>query len=125
MIQLQPVMRRGKENKCAHYSISHKKSYSIENVAKMFKSKIIYLKKARERYASALTKISLNNKVFRRFGKINLKDYISSFIKGWILKIKSSLKSIKKRDLNSKLVRRRGRVYIINKTNPKFKARQK
>ena len=34
-------------------------------------------------------------------------------------------KSVKKRDLNSKLVRRRGRVYIINKTNPKFKARQK
>ena len=42
-----------------------------------------------------------------------------------IMKIKSSLKSIKKRDLNSKLVRRRGRVYIINKNNPKFKARQK
>ena len=41
------------------------------------------------------------------------------------MKIKSSLKSVKKRDLNSKLVRRRGRVYIINKTNPKFKARQK
>ena len=41
-----------------------------------------------------------------------------------IMKIKSSLKSIKKRDLNSKLVRRRGRVHIINKTNPKFKARQ-
>ena len=41
------------------------------------------------------------------------------------MKIKSSLKSIKKRDLNSKLVRRRGRVYVINKTNPKFKARQK
>ena len=42
-----------------------------------------------------------------------------------IMKIKSSLKSLKKRDLNSKLVRRRGRIYIINKTNPKFKARQK
>ena len=41
------------------------------------------------------------------------------------MKIKSSLKSVKKRDLNSKLVRRRGRVYVINKTNPKFKARQK
>ena len=41
------------------------------------------------------------------------------------MKIASSLKSLKKRDLNSKLVRRRGRVYIINKTNPKFKARQK
>ena len=41
------------------------------------------------------------------------------------MKIKSSLKSLKKRDLNSKLVRRRGRVYIINKKNPKYKARQK
>ena len=36
------------------------------------------------------------------------------------MKIKSSLKSIKKRDLNSKLVRRRGRVYVINKTNSLF-----
>ena len=35
-----------------------------------------------ERYASALTNISLNNKVFKNFGKISLKDYISSFIKG-------------------------------------------
>ena len=41
------------------------------------------------------------------------------------MKIASSLKTLKKRDLNSKLVRRRGRVYIINKKNPKFKARQK
>ena len=41
------------------------------------------------------------------------------------MKIASSLKSLKKRDLNSKLVRRRGRIYIINKKNPKFKARQK
>ena len=71
-----------KNNKCSHYSISHKKSYSIIEVAKMFKSQIIFLKKRPgERYASALTKISLNNKVFRRYGKINLKDYISSFIK--------------------------------------------
>ena len=53
-----------KRNKCAHYSISHKKSYSIENVAKMFKSKIIYLKKRPgERYASALTKISENSTI--------------------------------------------------------------
>ena len=72
-----------KKNRNAHYSISHKKSYTILEVAKMFKSRITYLKKRRgERYASALTKISLNNKVFRRYGKINLKDYISSFIKG-------------------------------------------
>ena len=75
-----------KKNRNAHYSISHKKSYTILEVAKMFKSRITYLKKRRgERYASALTKISLNNKVFRRYGKINLKDYISSFIKGYKL----------------------------------------
>jgi len=71
------------KNRCGHYSISHKKSYSLIDVAKMFNSRFIYLKKRPgERYASALTKISLNNKVFRRFGRIDLKDYISSFIKG-------------------------------------------
>ena len=41
------------------------------------------------------------------------------------MKVVSSLKSLKKRDLNSKLVRRRGRIYIINKKNPKYKARQR
>ena len=40
------------------------------------------------------------------------------------MKIKSSLKSLKKRDLNSKLVKRRGKLYVINKKNPRFKARQ-
>ncbi len=71
-----------KANNCSHYSISHKKSYSIIQVAKMFKSKIRYLKpRLGERYASALTNISFNNKVFKKFGKISLKDYISSFIK--------------------------------------------
>jgi UDP-glucose 4-epimerase len=71
-----------KKNKCQHYSISHKKSYSILAVAKLFKSKIKYLpERAGERYASALTNMSLNNKVHQRFGKIHLKDYISSFIK--------------------------------------------
>ena len=41
------------------------------------------------------------------------------------MKVVSSLKSHKKRDLNSKLVRRRGRIYIINKKNPKYKVRQR
>ena len=41
------------------------------------------------------------------------------------MKVVSSLKSHKKRDLHSKLVKRRGRIYIINKKNPKYKARQK
>ncbi len=71
-----------KSNKCAHYSISHKKSYKIIEVAKMFNTKITYLPKRNgERYASALTNISTNNRVFKRYGKISLKDYVSSFIK--------------------------------------------
>jgi UDP-glucose 4-epimerase len=71
-----------KKNKSAHYSISNKKSYSIKEVAKMFNSKITYLKQRQgERYSSSLTKMSLKNKIIRRFGKINLKDYITSFIK--------------------------------------------
>ena len=48
----------------------------------MFKSKVKYLNpRPGERYASALTNMSLNNKIIRKFGKIDLKDYISSFIK--------------------------------------------
>ena len=71
------------KKKCAHYAISHRKSYSIHEVAKMFNRKTIFLKARRgERYASALTKISLNNKILQRYGKIDLKDYVSSFKKG-------------------------------------------
>lgn len=40
------------------------------------------------------------------------------------MKIKNSLKSWKLRDRNSKLVRRRGRIYVINKRNPRMKGRQ-
>jgi len=71
-----------KKDKCLHYSISNKKEFSIIDVAKMFKFKIVYLpKRAGERYASALTSLSFNNKVHKRFGKINLKEYVNSFIK--------------------------------------------
>ena len=71
-----------KNNKCAHYSISHRQSYSIVEVAKMFKCKIKYLPpRLGERYASALTNMSLNNKVIKKYGIISLKDYITSFIK--------------------------------------------
>ena len=71
-----------KNDKCSHYSISHRQTHSIKDVAKMFGSKITYLPyREGERYASALTNISFNNKVNKHFGKINLKDYITSFIK--------------------------------------------
>ncbi|MDC0961797.1 NAD-dependent epimerase/dehydratase family protein [Candidatus Pelagibacter sp.] len=72
-----------RKNKCVHYSISHKKSYSIIDLAKMFKTKITYLKpRSGERYSSALTKISNNRKIINKYGKIDLKDYVTSFIKG-------------------------------------------
>jgi large subunit ribosomal protein L36 len=41
-----------------------------------------------------------------------------------VMKIKNSLKSLKGRHRANRLVRRRGRVYIINKVNPRYKARQ-
>ena len=71
-----------KADNCKYYSISNKNSYSILEVAKMFKSKIKFLKpRLGERYASALTKISSNNKIIQKYGKLQLKDYVSSFIK--------------------------------------------
>ena len=69
-------------NKCKYYSITNKNSYSIIDVAKMFKTKLIFLKpRLGERYASALTKITNNNQIIQKYGKLQLKDYISSFIK--------------------------------------------
>ena len=71
-----------KKNKCRHYSISNMQSYSILQVAKMFDLKIRYLpKRLGERYASALSNVSFNNKVHKRYGKIKLKEYIKSFKK--------------------------------------------
>ena len=71
-----------KKNKCRHYSISNHKSYTILNVAKMFKSKIKFLpSRSGERYSSALAKKNLKNNVNVFFGKVNLEDYISKIIK--------------------------------------------
>ena len=71
-----------KKNRCKHYSISNKKSYTILSVAKLFKSKIKLLPPRKgERYASALTNIILSNKVNKYFGKITLRKYISEFLK--------------------------------------------
>ena len=40
------------------------------------------------------------------------------------MKIRNSLKSLKARDKDCRVIRRKGRVYVINKKNPRFKARQ-
>ena len=69
------------KNLCRHYSIANKKSYSLLEVAKMFNSKIKLLpKRLGERYASALIDKNLSNKMYKYFGKINLRDYVLDFI---------------------------------------------
>ncbi len=70
-----------KKNRNAYYSISNKESFTILEVAKMYNRKIKFLPpRLGERYASALTDLSYSPKIYRRFGKISLKDYIRSFI---------------------------------------------
>ncbi len=79
---IQVCFKAWKKNRCKYYSIASKKSYSIKQVAKMFNFKIKYLPPRKgERYASALSDMSLNNKVIKSFGKKQLKDYIKNFVK--------------------------------------------
>ena len=40
------------------------------------------------------------------------------------MKVRNSLRSLKKRDKDCRIIRRKGRTYVINKKNPRFKARQ-
>jgi UDP-glucose 4-epimerase len=69
-----------KKNLCRHYSIAAKKSYSILDVAKMFKTRIKFLpKRAGERYTSALTDKNLSNKIYKYYGRKELKGYIKDF----------------------------------------------
>ena len=71
-----------RKNKNKHYSISNRKSLTILEVARLFNTKIKFLPPRKgERYASALTRMSLSNRVVKKFGKIQLKDYIYSIIK--------------------------------------------
>jgi len=70
-----------KKNNCRHYSIASHKSYSIIELARLFKKPIRYLPRRKgERFASALTKMNLNNKIIRLSAKISLKDYVNNFL---------------------------------------------
>jgi UDP-glucose 4-epimerase len=70
-----------KNNKNRYYAITNRESYSVLEVAKLFKSKIKFLPSRQgERYASALTNLSYPNKVYKYFGKIKLSQYIKKFI---------------------------------------------
>ena len=70
-----------RKNKNLHYSVAANKSYTILELAKMFKSNIKFLpKRSGERYASAFSKMNLNNKVIRIEAKIKIQDYINNFL---------------------------------------------
>ncbi len=43
---------------------------------------------------------------------------------GVTMKVRNSLKSLRSRHRDNRVVRRKGRVYVINKTQKRFKARQ-
>jgi large subunit ribosomal protein L36 len=44
--------------------------------------------------------------------------------RGSSMKVRNSLKSLRGRHRDNRIVRRKGRVYVINKTQRRFKARQ-
>ena len=54
----------------------------------------------------------------------NLSVALFSARVGQHMKVRNSLKSLRARHRDNQLVRRKGRVYIINKTQKRFKARQ-
>ena len=70
-----------KKNKLKHYSVSSNQSFSIIELAALFKSKIRYLPTRKgERFTSAITKMNLNNKIIRLSAKIRLIDYVNNFL---------------------------------------------
>ena len=58
------------------------------------------------------------------FTNIYLTKLYIEFNSHIVMKVRCSLKSAKNRDKDCKLVRRKGRIYVINKKNPRMKARQ-
>ena len=70
----------------------------------------------------AFKALVLNVKSKFYLDQLFLRNYYSE--KRLIMKVANSLKTLKSRERNCQLVRRRGRVYVINKKNPRFKARQ-
>jgi UDP-glucose 4-epimerase len=71
-----------KTNKNQHYMISHAKSYTIEEVAKLFSKNIRYIPMRKgERFQSATIKSIRKKNIIQLPCKINLKDYINNLKK--------------------------------------------
>ena len=60
----------------------------------------------------------------QKHGKKSCFKFLFFCYNPFAMKDVSSLKSLKKRDLNNKLVKRKGKLYVINKKNPRMKSRQ-
>jgi large subunit ribosomal protein L36 len=56
--------------------------------------------------------------------EVLMRETAQNFEQDRVMKIRNSLKSLRERHRDNQLVRRKGRVYIINKTQPRYKARQ-
>jgi UDP-glucose 4-epimerase len=70
-----------KKNRLKHYCVASRESFSIIELAALFKSKIKYLPTRKgERFASAIVKMNLNNKIIRLPAKIKLIDYVNNFL---------------------------------------------
>lgn len=59
-----------------------------------------------------------------KFDLLPASAYVPGRAEDTSMKIVNSLKTLKKRDKGCRIVRRKGRVYVINKANPRYKARQ-
>jgi UDP-glucose 4-epimerase len=78
---VQACIMAWKKNKNKHYSVAADKSYSIIQLARLFKTKIEFLPPRRgERFSSALTRMNLNNKIIKITAKSKLANYIKNFI---------------------------------------------
>ena len=59
-----------------------------------------------------------------RLKKIEEAEAATTVAEQIFMKVRSALKNLKTRDRNNKLIKRKGKLYIINKLNPRMKARQ-
>ena len=70
-----------RKNKNTHYSVASNESYSIIQLARLFRSSIRYLpKREGERFSSSLINTNFNKKIIKLKAKIKLQDYIGNFL---------------------------------------------
>ncbi len=68
----------------------------------------------------------VDSKTLQHYGPANFPAAVRRCCFLWVIvmKVRNSIKSLAKRHRENRVVRRRGRIYVINKTNRRFKARQ-